>query len=477
MSRSRNSIFQPGRFALVCSLALFAGPAAQGSSAQSLSPPLSDPVHDGLQISDPTAQGYVAEEYLLRGTAPVLEPVTMADAEDTMGIDNTALMSRQPSYASKVITPDQPYVTRVIVYRPADLKRFSGDVVVETMHPAGGGQAIVWSSINPYITKRGHAYVIVQHPATFDGLRQADPQRYADLSAKASSQVWGMLADAGRLLKTTGIGGIKARHLFMTGYSFTGVATATFADYHHDSSRLSDGSPIYDGYFPMAAGMYVKDLDVPVMVMMTNSDFNIFGSVNNRKPDSDKPGSKFRLYEIAGPSHSTARLPEAGSAVPPKPIKLPEGQGMPQFSPQTCFAKFPEGYKPNDFPTRLVQAALLNDLIAWVDKGTPPPPGARIEIDAQQKPIVDANGNALGGVRLPPITEPTKTYGMGPGEACFIFGYSLPFPPDKLKQLYGSHAAYVARVDKDAQAMVKRRLLLPEGAAELLALATAEPAF
>lgn len=447
------------------------------SAAQNVSAPLPDAVSEGLQIFDPAAQGYVAEEYILRGTAPVLEPVTMVDTEDTSTLDNTAASARQESYTRTVIAADRPYATRMIVYRPADMDRFTGDVVVETMHPAGGGQSIVWSSINPFFTRRGHAYVIVQHPATFGGLQFADGERYGELSAEAYSQVWGMLADTGRLLKTTGIGGLVAERLYLTGYSFTGVSTATFANYHHDETRLQDGSPVYDAYFPMAGGMYMRDLDVPVMWMMTNSDFNIFGAELHRKPDSDIPGSQFRRYEIVGPSHSVARREQSGAAIPPPPIELPEAEGLPQFNPQACFAQFPEGYQPNDFPLRLAQAAMFRNLIAWVRDGTPPPAGALIEIDDNHDAVTDEHGNALGGVRLPPVSVPARTYGMGRGEACFLFGYTMPFPAEDMRRLYGDRASYVAAVERAAQAAVEQRALLPEGAIELVQWAREAPEF
>src|SRR6187200_3298480 len=60
--------------------------------------------------------GYVEEEYLASGTANVYS---------------------WPAPGPAVVrTPDVPYTTRVLVRRPADGRRFSGNVVVEILNPS-----------------------------------------------------------------------------------------------------------------------------------------------------------------------------------------------------------------------------------------------------------------------------------------------------------------------------------------------------
>jgi Alpha/beta hydrolase domain len=431
--------------------------------------PLPEP-GKGLLIWGVDANGYVAEEFFLRGTADTFESVSMADAVDTNTRDHAADQAKR-SFPLKRTAAAQPYCTRLVVYRPAQASRFSGTVVMETTHPLGGGANLVWRSINPFFMERGDAYVAVQHPATLPGLAQADSARYGALKAVHLSQLWGMLADAGKLVKshaaTPLLGGARAHRLYMTGYSFTGVATATFADYHHDRTRLTGGAPVFDGYLPMANAMYVKPLDVPVIRLNTQSDFDSFGAVANRAPDS----AHFRHYEVAGASHVWEEKPLAGAAVPPRGPAIAPPPGQPHLDPSSCFAQFPAGYKPNDFPLSLVMTQAFVNLFAWVEKGTVPPASAHIEVDGQGKTRVDEHGNALGGLRLPEVSVPNATYGVAQGTLCFLFGYKLPFDADKMKRLYGNKESYVAKVSDAAKQLVAQRLIEQKGADEITRVA------
>src|SRR5690606_29351945 len=98
----------------------------------------------------------------------------------------------------------------------------------------------------------------------------------------------------------------------------------------------------------------------------------------------------------------------------------------------------------------------------------------RIETDAGHQPVRDANGNALGGWRLPQIDLPLAAYaGSGTARedtdrgrsACALTGVKQPFDAGMLKSLYGTRAQYLqlfgAAVD---QAVAERRLTAEDGA-------------
>jgi Alpha/beta hydrolase domain len=439
--------------------------ASQAAAVPRIEGPLSDPAK-GLLIWGVESNGYIAEEYLLRGVADVYESVTMADALDTNTRDNVADQNKR-NFPLQRTSAGQPYCTRLVIYRPAQASRFSGAVVMETTHPLGGGANLVWRSINTFFMERGDAYIAVQHPATLPGLARADPSRYGALNAAHPSQLWGMLADAGRLVKrgklTPPLSGARANRLYMTGYSFTGVATATFADYHHDKTRLPNGSAVFDGYLPMANAMFVRPLDVPVMRLNTQSDFDSFGALANRALDS----ARFRHYEVAGAAHVWEEKPQTGAAVPPQGPVIPPPPGQPHLDPASCFAQFPTGYRPNDFPLSLVMTQAFVNLFGWVEKGTEPPASRHIEVDSAGKTRLDEHGNALGGLRLPAVSVPAARYGVAQGTLCFLFGYRLPFESAKLKQLYGGKDAYVAKVSDAAKQLVAQRFLQPQGAEQI----------
>lgn len=104
-------------------------------------------------------------------------------------------------------------------------------------------------------------------------------------------------------------------------------------------------------------------------------------------------------------------------------------------------------------------------------------------------PAVDADGNDVAGIRLPPIAVPLATYTgwnlyrepYPEGELCDRQGSYLPFagtpaerqptgdPRSSLAERYGSQETYVQQVEAVAQVLVAERLLLPADAERYVA--------
>lgn len=426
--------------------------------------PLSDTAQRGAVVWDASALGYVAEEYVISGEADLTEPVTMADAPDMSKRDTPADLGRRDF---KLITTAKarPFITRMIVYRPADRARASGRVILESLHPSGGGRPTVWSFMNGFFLARGDTHISLQHPLTIPGLAAADPARYGTLRAEHPSQIWGMLKAAALLIRAGGernpLRDQRVDHLVLTGYSYTGVATATFANFHHDRARLPDGRPLFDAYLPMANATYVRPLDVPVMRMNTQSDYSSNGGFRNRRPDD----ARHRLYEIPGAAHRRAEIkPSQPFAI--APILLPDAIQPGHIArPDACQAGFPSGSRPNDFPLYGYAGACFANLYDWIEKDLAPPPGAWIECDENGVTRLDPLGNALGGVRSPELDVPAGLYGTGTG-SCLLDGYVQPLPTDKLRVLYGDPGTYRLRVAAAAEKLVQERFLLPEAAAD-----------
>lgn len=465
--------------ALACSL--FAG--AAGAAAVPLPKvhgPLPDPLRQGITVWGGLEKfGYTVDEYLVSGRANVYGAVSMADARSMMDRDNTKDLGRQASYAPKLRERDVPYVTRILVYRPSDPARFSGQVVVEITHPGGGGSLLVFGMVSGFFLSHGDAYVAIQHPLTFHGLEAADPSRYGSLEATDPTQIWGMVAQVGALLRSDSpanpLRGYRVRNLFLTGYSYTGVATATFADYYHAGVRTAGGSPIFNGYLPFANGMYVRPLDVPVVRVNTQSDFNSFGGLANRREDSDAPGG-YRLYEVAGVSHANSSPVPLPQAAPPRPVRLQPPPGLPKFAGSKCLAEMPQGFQPNGVAVNYVIAQAFRNIYRWVDDGVPPPRAPFIATGPDGKPKLDRNGNAIGGLRLPALAVPAATYGTGQG-ACFLLGYQVPFSAARMKALYGTPAQYVREVERAAGEDVAQRLISAGAEKAIVARARALPSF
>jgi hypothetical protein len=123
----------------------------------------------------------------------------------------------------------------------------------------------------------------------------------------------------------------------------------------------------------------------------------------------------------------------------------------------------------------------FDNLVRWIARGVAPPRAARIELEADGRTVKrDANANALGGVRSVFVDVPTASItptSLAPGgvvrNPCAYAGYQLDFSPDKLQQLYRTHARYVQQVTKDTDNLVRERFLLRASARELVSAARA----
>jgi hypothetical protein len=352
----------------------------------------------------------------------------------------------------------EPYTVRLLVARPADLdgELFSGNVLVEPKHATG--IPFVWNFTREYLAAYGHASVEVSvFPSTVEQtLKGANPERYADLQV-ADGQASDIFAQVGRLLKSDRSPLPGAERLYMTGHSMAAGPVWRYMDTHHEDYRLRRGRPIYDGFFPettrtaSSLGPF-PEVDVPTVLL--NSELEVQGvlveqGIDYRRPDSDRPGQQFRLYEVAGMPHNPAwRHPLLVGA------------------DHTC------EQPPNDFPYEAIVSMALGHLIAWVEDGVSPPRAERIEVEGDpSRPTAiarDEHGNALGGIRTTTMDVPVATRtGINAGDYpavgdCLVFGSQRDFTADQLRSLYGSHDRYVNRVNQRLNELIDEGWFLPE---------------
>jgi hypothetical protein len=103
-------------------------------------------------------------------------------------------------------------------------------------------------------------------------------------------------------------------------------------------------------------------------------------------------------------------------------------------------------------------------------------------------PKVDADGNDIGGIRLPALEVPIGTYtgwnlrprGLAEGDLAGLLGSFIPFAKTKLQrrksgdprlslqERYKDRADYVRRVSQAARYLVEQRYLLPEDAERII---------
>jgi hypothetical protein len=462
-----------------------------------------------VQPVDLAAAGYRETEYLVRGDANIYE-WTGAPQDASIAVRDAAV----------------PYTSRILVRRPIDAGKASGLVVVELLNPTGLYDfAPLWGFSWQHFARRGDVWVgVTVKPVAAATLQRFDPVRYGSLSFGFAQSpdcrpspalpgtpgsgdprvnppdaenglAWDLIAQVGALLRSSSkenpLLDLAPRHIVAAGYSQTGGYLITYANALHRVRRLGNGAPIYDGFLnaagsnpaPLnqcAAPLSAEDprrtvlpRDVPFVMAMTESDFNRNSAL--RRDDSDDPADLFRLYEIAGSGH-------AG----------PFGAGVPKVGDLAIagFAPPAEGlcFEPRgDYPVGLAFNAIWQQFSQWLVEGVPMASAPRIQTDAGHQVVRDANGNALGGWRLPHLDLPLAAYsGSGtPREdsdrartACALTGVKLPFDAAKLKATYRTRAEYLRQFDAAVDlAVTERRLTPADGDALKAPAARTIPAF
>jgi hypothetical protein len=345
-----------------------------------------------------------------------------------------------------------PYTTRIIVRRPRTAASFSGTVVGEALH--AGGRSLVFEWSRQSILTRNHLFVeIVHSAANVNLLKTFNAERYARLNI-AMGQTNEVIAQAGRLVKSrTGpFAAYDVRRVTLMGTSASsGTVRAYLAA--HPALRMPDEKPIFDGFLLTSTNgnTPLPVVDVPMIQMPTQTEVATWAAegIAYRRADSDDPGNRFRLYEVAGMPHNNSR-------------DSPAFQNDPCTLPVT------------DFPAGAFTALALNHLIEWIAGGKTPPRAPYISVDQDTNgdgsPLaLDEHGNARGGIRNVWVDVPIATHGvMGKGKTtatdrlCLLAGTRVPFAPEKLRVLYRNKADYVARIDGRLQQLMAEGWFLPE---------------
>ena len=377
---------------------------------------------------DLAVHGYIEEEFFIEGTANQYN--TPAQTTGT------------------IIDGNHPYKTRVVVRRPADAKRFNGTVLVEWDNVTNNFDAEnMWFFAWEHMISDGYIWVGVSaQNAGITALKKFSNDRYGTLDVTHGGTVMGdrlsfdIFSQAGQAIKNPGsvdmLGGLKPRHTFAIGESQSASRLSTYVNSVNPLAKL------YDGFILLSSlNQKIRTaLNVPVWKISTEFDVNT-GEANARQPDSDM----FRSWEIAGTSHVDHHLRQSR-----EPLELRDiGTSSEAAFAPTCGVPT----VGTRVPVQYILASALELLAKWVEKKTPPPAAPPLTTTANGNQIVmsrDANGLALGGIRLSDVAVPTALNNgtnTGPG-SCARWGYYKPFDIATLNRLYPTHAGYVSAVEK-----------------------------
>jgi hypothetical protein len=362
--------------------------------------------------------GYVADEYLLTGTAA-----------------------------------GDPYVTRLVIRKPKDDRKFSGFVIAEPMHPAAAAaHAFEYNSL--YIMDTGHIAVEIDTTGV-EIISSFNPERYGNLKV-SQKQVSEILAQAGALVKSpqSPIASLKLRKMILWGTSASAGMVVNYLP-SHKVFKQADMSNIYDGFLPTMNGSTIQPVDVPILQVPTQNEYM---EVATAAQDSDEPGRQFRVYEFAAMAHLDSRNTRK------------------RLQQEDCLEPLSE------LPIDAFASVALFHMVNWVDKGIAPPKAPRVIMDLYtvndgSLMQLDEYGNARGGIRSTWVDVPLykytmhnppnpKTTGAGSGRMqtpllCNLSGYQTAIPVATLKKKYGTPANYVAQVERRLKQLEKEGWSLP----------------
>lgn len=422
--------------------------------------------------------GYTEDEYFLYGTANVYE---------------------EEEGRAKVLVPDAPYVNRMLVRRPVDTARFSGNVVVEILNPSALYDIDrMWVEAWQYFVKHGDIYIgITAKSDVLDTLYRIDPKRYAPISWKnplpgrplpqksmfpvleeyENGLFWDMLTDLATALRGNSavnpIAEYGRPYVYLTGWSQCGGFMVRYRETFADAASQRLGAPIFDGYLEAGAG----STPAPIHSFAESGEFfstreNFTGVIASSEPyivlntetetpftrwkgDSDTPDAKFRIYEISGSSHDSKYNLLDYYKEDDDPAKV--GRDQPYYGLEPY---------PLDYPYEFVFAAAFRNLFVWVREGVPAPTSQKLVRRPDGDSEKDAFGNTRGGVRTPFLDLPTCRYSKyctlkdDPTKQRDFWGHVEPFSPALLRELYGSLEHYRELAERRTDELVAQGYLL-----------------
>jgi len=272
--------------------------------------------------------------------------------------------------------------------------------------------------------------------------------------------------------------------------------------------------PAYPACTPTLQGAdrrVATDLPVPVYRAQTESDMRGVLAGDSRQTDN----SEFRYYEMAGTAHNT--LHKGTEVIPAAdPFFLEESCALPsntladgpifgsylynamwenmeqQVESATappsgdlmvateCLGGANDGIPcSDDSECDSNDCADVIECIGGADDGTPCSDDSECDSDdCSYRPARDANGNSVGGIRLPQMDLPTATYSFpNPpadnlpisllGLVCRLSGAVEPFDDAKLAALYPDWTVFVDQFNQKIDDLIAARFLLPEDADKL----------
>jgi hypothetical protein len=261
------------------------------------------------------------------------------------------------------------------------------------------------------------------------------------------------------------MGGLHVERVLAIGQSQSAIRLHDYVNLGYARSKAIDGIVIHGD---VGAGKQFSEMPVPVIQLLSD---------NEAAPEESNARENYALWEIAGTAHTDLWV-GTHQVVGEGPRTLADAPKMPSTADADLHAtagNYGEQVTPLDgacivagasFPMRYGVNSALDHLNRWVTDGTPAASGPRFAFDDAGALARDANYNALGGIRYPPVDVPVASY---VSTVCYLGGFTAPFTEVQLATLYPTHADYFCKMQAATRASVMTGYLLPEDADELMA--------
>ena len=398
------------------------------------------------------------------------------------------------------VVEEAEFVTRLLVYRPADRGRFDGTVVVEWLNVSGGLDAApVWLVAHRELIRRGAAWIGVsaQHVGVHGGasvidvgaslsLVALDPERYGGLrhpGDRFSYDIFTGVAEVARGGPGTILAGLPIERVLAVGESQSAYRLTTYLNVVDHLAAAYDGflvharggtaAPLDDLGDPLQIREgpptpFREDLRVPVLCVQAETDLITLGYANARQDDGDR----LVVWEVAGASHADVYTFVAGFADDGlQPIEDLARAWQP--TAEVVGQRLDEAV--NVGPQHYVVQAAIRALDAWVRGSARPPAAPPLQLEGAGF-ACDADGNALGGIRTPHVDVPVALLsGLGNGGSplAFLSGRTVPFTQEQLAARYGTKARFAEEFAASATAAAEAGFLLHDDVPEIVAVAAA----
>jgi len=454
MKRANNTL---RHLAVAAMMACAGASALAGVNQATLTPsPLNDPTsygnRAGLEHFDQF--GFVEQEFTMSGLARKYKGV------GTLGNDG--------KWGATAASNNTAFNTMMIVRRPASNARFNGIVIVEWLNVSTGYPLDVdWGMAHEAILREGYAYIGVNvQKVGMQGVQKLKQygSRYAagnipddDISYDILSQTAQAVRDQSALL----LGGLTPQKIIASGHSQSAGRLITYVNAIQPVEKVFDGFLIHgrlgtgnkmasSDSIPASTAIR-SDTNAPIFLLQTEMDVSAAPSTS-KQIDTDK----IRQWEVAGASHADQYLLDNIGEVSTRDVG---------WTPPTCTSPY------NAMPFYMTEIAAFHHLKNWMTTGIAPPTAPRLQRDWLGSIKKDANGNALGGLRLAEIDVPVAKYGHANSTtgslafldlfACVAGGNTNAFAASKLLSLYPTHADYVNKYRAAADATQAKGYIRP----------------